>query len=157
MHNSNLIRLFEDLSVTPNENRLQILERINIELSIITTTQFEQIHQNIPWQLLFELVTINTNNDDEYDRLLCSIFDLFIVNLSVENIISDFYPLLYNGLKNPEISNRIKLLCLKALDKLSKCQKENCFHVIKQLFQHEQIYQLLKLFLDKEQQNLWIK
>ena len=158
MQNSNLLRLFEDLSnTTTDAQRIELLERIHIELStIISSIQFEQVHQNIPWTYLFHL--FESNQNDEVERLLCSISEYFINNLSIEQIMTNFYPLLNIGLENQTgYSYRVKLLCLKALEKLTHCSTSECFYVIQNLFQHSHINALLHLFLDSDQQTLWLK
>ncbi|UJR34074.1 hypothetical protein I4U23_021484 [Adineta vaga] len=158
MQNSNLLRLFEDLLITTTDTqRIELLERIHIELSSITSSiQFEQVYQHIPWTFLFDL--FRSNKNDEVERLLCSISEYFVNNLSIEQIMTNFYPLLNTGLdQQSEFSYRVKLLCLKAFAKLSHCSKSECFYVIQNLFQHSHIRSLLHLFLDSDQQTLWLK
>lgn len=158
MQNSNLLRLFEDLSNTSkNAECYELLERIHIELSSISSSvQFEQIHQHIPWPFLFDL--LRSNKNDEVERLLCAIMENFINNLSIEQIMRNFYPLLNTGLDNQVgLSQRGKLLCLKAFEKLARCSNVECFFVIQNAFQHSQINALVHLFLDSDQQILWIK
>lgn len=158
MQNSNLLRLFEDLLVTStNAQRAELLERIQIELlGISSAIQFEQVHQHIPWSQLFDL--LRSNENDEVERLLCAIIEHFINNLSIEQIMADFYPLLNTGLDNQTaLSQRGKLLCLKAFEKLARCPTNECFTVIQNLFQHSHINALLRLFLDSDQQTLWLK
>ncbi|CAF0946957.1 unnamed protein product [Adineta ricciae] len=158
MQNSNLLRLFEDLLITTTDaQRIELLERIHIELSSITSSvQFEQVHQHIPWTYLFEL--FRSNKNDEVERLLCSISEYFINNLSIEQIMTNFYPLLNTGLdRQTGYSYRVNLLCLKAFEKLTHCSTSECFYVIQNLFQHSHINALLHLFLDSDQQTLWLK
>ncbi|CAF0964444.1 unnamed protein product [Adineta steineri] len=158
MQNSNLLRLFEDLLITTtNAQRIELLERMHIELlGISSSIQFEQVHQHIPWSHLFELIHSNTN--DEVERLLCLIMEYFINNLSIEQIMTNFYPLLNTGLDNETgLSQRVKILCLKAFEKLARCSKTECFFVIQNLFQYSHINALLHLFLDSDQQTLWLK
>ena len=158
MQYNNLLRLFEELLVTTtNAERIQLLERIQIELLGITSgVQYEQVHQHVPWSHLFDL--LRSNDNDEVERLLCAIMEHFISNLSIEQIMTNFYPLLNTGLDNESgLSQRVKLLCLKAFEKLARCSKVECFTVIQSLFQHTHINALLHLFLDSEQQTLWLK
>jgi len=158
MQNSNLLRLFEDLLITSTDTqRIELLERIHIELSSISSSiQFEQVHQHIPWSHLFDLLHSNTNN--EIERRLCAIIEYFINNLSIEQIMTHFYPLLNTGLDNlTALSQRGKLLCLKAFEKLAHCSTIEGFFIIQNLFQHSQINALLHLFLDSDQQTLWLK
>jgi hypothetical protein len=158
MQTSNLIRLFDDLLTTStNAQRIELLEHIQIELlSISSSIQFEEVHQHVPWLYLFNLFQSNTN--DEIERLLCTIIEHFINNLSIEQIMIDFYPLLNTGLNHQiGLSQRVKLLCLKAFEKLSRCSTNECFYVIENLFQYTHINALLHLFLDSDQQSLWLK
>lgn len=158
MQNSNLLRLFEDLLVTStNTQRIELLERIHIELlGISSSIQFEQVHQHVPWSHLLDL--LRSNDDDEVDRLLCTIIEHFINNLSIEHIMTDLYPLLNTGLDNQiALSQRARLLCLKGFEKLARCSTNECFFVIQNLFQHSHINGLLHLFLDSDQQTLWLK
>ena len=158
MQNSNLLRLFEDLLITTTDaQRIELLERIHIELlSISTSIQFEQVHQHIPWSHLFDL--LRSHNNDDVERLLGAIIEHFINNLSIEQIMTNFYPLLSTGLDNQTgLSQRAKLLCLKAFEKLTHCSTVECFLIIQNLFQHSQINALLHLFLDSDQQSLWLK
>jgi hypothetical protein len=158
MQMSNLLRLFEDLLITSNNTqRIELLERIQIELlSISSSIQFEEVHQHVPWSYLFGL--IQSNDNDEVERLLCTIIEHFINNLSIEQIMIDFYPLLNIGLNNQTgLSQRVKLLCLKAFEKLVRCSSNECFFLIEKLFQYSHINALLHLFLDSDQQSLWLK
>ncbi|CAF1589750.1 unnamed protein product [Rotaria magnacalcarata] len=158
MQNSNLLRLFEDLVITSkNVECIELLERIHIELSNISSSiQFEQVHQHIPWAHLFDL--LRSNNDDDVERLLCAIIEHFINNLSIEQIMASLYPLLNTGLDNQvALSQRGKLLCLKAFEKLTRCSTAECFFIIQNVFQHAHINALLHLFLDSDQQVLWLK
>lgn len=158
MQNSNLLRLFEDLLATStNAERIQLLERIQIELiGVTSSTQFEQVHQQVPWSHLFQL--LRTNDNDEVQRLLCAIMEYFINNLSIEQIMTDFYPLLNTGLDiQTNLSQRAKIFCLKALEKLARCPKIEYFTLIESLFQSTHINSLLHLFLDSDQQTLWLK
>ena len=158
MQNSNLLRLFEDLLIiTTDTQRIELLERVHIELSSISSSiQFEQVHQHVPWSHLFEL--LQSNHDADIERLLCAIIEYFINNLSIEQIMIDFYPLLNTGLNNQiTLSQRVKLLCLKAFEKLARCSTNECFFIIQNLFQHSHINALLHLFLDSDQQTLWLK
>ncbi|CAF1280400.1 unnamed protein product [Rotaria sp. Silwood1] len=158
MQNSNLLRLFEDLLITSkNVEYIELLERINIELSNISSSiQFEQVHQHIPWSNLFDL--LRSNKNDEIERLLCAIIEHFINNLTIEQIMTNFYSLLNTGLDNQTgLSQRGKLLCLKAFEKLTHCTTTECFIVIQNLFQYTHINALLHLFLDSNEQILWLK
>jgi hypothetical protein len=158
MQNSNLLRLFEDLLITStNAQRIELLEHIQIELlGISSAIQFEQVHQHVPWSHLFGL--LRSNDNDEVERLLCAIMEHFINNLSIEQIMTNFYPLLNTGLDNQTASSqRARLLCLKAFEKLARCSTKECFFVIQNLFQHSHINALLHLFLDSDQQVLWLK
>jgi len=158
MQNSNFLRLFEDLLITSTDTqRIELLERIHIELlGISSSIQFEQVHQHIPWSPLFDL--LRSNDNDEVDRLICAISEHFISNLSIEQIMTNFEPLLNTGLDNQTaLSQRARLLCLKAFEKLARCSTKECFFVIQNLFQHSQINALLYLFLDSDQQILWLK
>ncbi|CAF2542025.1 unnamed protein product [Rotaria sp. Silwood2] len=158
MQNSNLLRLFEDLLITSkNVEYIELLERIHIEISNISSSiQFEQVHQHIPWSNLFDL--LRTNKNDEVERLLCAIMEHFINNLSIEQIMTNFHPLLNTGLDNQTgLSQRGKLLCLKAFEKLTRCTTTECFFVIQNLFQYSHINALLHLFLDSDEQTLWLK
>jgi hypothetical protein len=158
MQNSNLLRLFEDLLITSTDaQRIELLGLIQIDLSSISSSiQFEQVHQHIPWSYLFDL--LRSNNDAEIERLLCAIIEHFIANLSIEQIMTHFNPLLNTGLDNQSgLSQRVKLVCLKAFEKLIRCSTVECFLVIQNLFQHPQINALLHLFLDSDQQTLWLK
>ncbi|CAF3282487.1 unnamed protein product, partial [Rotaria sp. Silwood2] len=158
MQNSNLLRLFEDLLITSkNVEYIELLERIHIEISNISSSiQFEQVHQHIPWSNLFDL--LRTNKNDEVERLLCAIMEHFTNNLSIEQIMTNFHPLLNTGLDNQTgLSQRGKLLCLKAFEKLTRCTTTECFFVIQNLFQYSHINALLHLFLDSDEQTLWLK
>jgi len=158
MQNSNLLRLFEDLVITStNAQRIELLERIQIELlGISSSIQFEQVHQHVPWSHLFDL--LRSTDNDEVERLLCAIIEHFINNLSIEQIMANFYPLLNTGLDNQTaLSQRARLLCLKAFEKLVRYSTKESFFVIQNLFQHSQINALLHLFLDSDQQTLWLK
>jgi hypothetical protein len=158
MQNSNLLRLFEDLLITTtNTQRIELLEHIQIELSSISSSvQFEQVHQQVPWSHLFDL--LRSNNNDEVERLLCAIIEYFISNLSIEQITTNFNMLLNTGLDSQtSLSQRAKLLCLKAFEKLARCSTDECLFVIQNFFQHFHINALLHLFLDGDQQALWLK
>ena len=158
MQNSNLLRLFEDLLIiSTNTQCIELLERIHIELlNISSTIQFEQVHQYIPWSYLFNLLRSNSN--DEIQRLLCAILEHFINNLSTEQIMITFYPLLNTGLDyETALSQRGKLLCLKAYEKLLHGSNSEHFAVIQSLFQYSHINALLCLFLNNDQQVLWLK
>lgn len=158
MQKSNLIRLFEDLLITSTSaEQITLLERIHLELSSISSlNEFEQIHHDVPWSHLFDL--IRSNKNDEVERLLCSILEHFINNLTIEQMMNKFYPLLETGLEQDVgLSQRSKLLCLKAFEKLSRCSTKECFFIIQNLMQHRQINALLRLFLDSDEQMLWLK
>ncbi|CAF0896289.1 unnamed protein product [Rotaria sordida] len=158
MQNSDLLRLFEDLLIkSKNVEYIELLERIHIQLSNISSSiQFEQVHQHIPWSNLFNL--LRSNKNDEIERLLCAIMEHFINNLSIEQIMTDFSPLLNTGLENQTgLSQRGKLLCLKAFEKLTHCTITECFFIIQNLFQYSHINSLLHLFLDSDEQILWLK
>ena len=158
MQSSDLKRLFSELSLTSTDvQRIELLERIQLELfSISSSAQFEEVHPHVPWSYLFDL--IRSTPDEEIQRLLGAIIEHFISNLSVEQIMTDFYPLLNTGLdQQTGLSPRAKLLCLKAFEKLARCSSNECFYVIEHLFQHWHINALLHLFLDSDQQSFWLK
>jgi len=158
MQETNLVRFFEELSATStNAERIQVLERIQIELLGVTSiAQYEQIYQHVPWSQVFQL--LRTNDNDEVQRLLCAIMESFISNLSIEQIMIHFYPLLNTGLDSQtNLSQRAKIFCLKALEKLARCSKIESFPLIESLFQSTHINALLHLFLDSDQQTLWLK
>ena len=158
MQNSNLLRLFEDLLATSTSTQqIELLERIHIELSNITSSvQFEQVHPHVPWSYLFD--SLRSNDADELDRLVCSTIEHFVNNLSIEQMMIDFYPLLNKGLdRETALSQRARLLCLRGFERLARCSSNECFYVIQNLFQHNQINALLHLFLDSNEQALWVK
>lgn len=158
MQESNLIRLFQDLSnASSNVDRVNLLERIFIELSNVSSaSEFEQIHQQVPWSNLFTL--LRSINNDEVQRLLCSVLEHFINNFSVDLLMKNFFDLLNTGLESTTgLTERGKILCLKGLEKLSKYSNVESFAIIEKLFQHQHINALLHLFLDNDQQVLWLK
>ena len=158
MQDSDLLRLFDDLfNASTNVQRIELLERIQIELlGISSSIQFGEIQERIPWSRLFDFV--RSNDNDEIERLLCTILDHFINNLSIEQIMTNFQPLLNTGLDQQTASNQpVKLLCLKAFEKLARCSSKECFFLIENLFQYSHINALLHLFLDSDQQSLWLK
>ena len=158
MQKSNLVELFESLlTATASEEQISLLERIHIEFTNITAiAEFQKIQQDIPWTYLFHL--LRSNNSDEIERLICSILEYCITNLSIEQLRDNFYGLLNDGLdQQTGLSVRGKLLCLKGFERLVRCSNEKCFTLIQNLFQHNQINALLHLFLDNDQQVLWLK
>ena len=158
MQDSNLLRLFEELfNASTSAQRIELLERIQIELlGISSSIQFDEVRQHVPWSRLFDL--LRSNNDDEIERLLCAVLEHLINNLSIEQIMTNFYPLLNTGLdQSIGFTHRVKLLCLKGFEKLARCSSKECFFVIEKLFQCSHINALLHLFLDSDQQTLWLK
>lgn len=158
MQDSNLLRLFEDLfNASTNVQRIELLERIQIELlGISSSVQFGEVQERIPWSRLFDF--LRSNDNDEVERLLCTVLEHFVNNLSIEQIMTNFQPLLNTGLdEQTGLNQRVKLLCLKAFEKLARCSSKECFFVIEHLFQYSQINALLHLFLNSDEQSLWLK
>lgn len=150
MQKSVLIRLFEDLALTTSDvEQLTLLERISLELSnVLSLNEFEQLVADVPWTRLFDLFRQRKN--DEFDRTLETIFDKFVSNLSIDDVIRTFNGLLIDALDEKiGLSPRGKHFALKIFDKISRNSSN--------FFDHRQINAFLRLFLNNEQQNLWLK